>query len=94
MLPPPPHLSVQLQLALISTVSLQREPLKGRGWMAAAAATEPPTPDLSKTRGKERVKEKASAGRTSHNGVLQEARAREVAAAARRAECHVVSLLS
>lgn len=62
--------------------------------MAAAAATEPPTRDLSKSRGKERVKEKASAGRTSHHGVVQEARGRDVLAAARRAECHVVSLLS
>lgn len=53
----PPHLSVQLQPALISTVSLQREPLKG--WMAAAAAaTEPPTRDLSKRPGQRKSERK------------------------------------
>lgn len=73
-IPPPspsPHLSVQLQPTLISTVSLQREPFKGQGGMAAAA-TKPPTQDLSKS--KERVK-KASAGRTSHYRVLWKVRA-------------------
>lgn len=64
---PSPHLSVQLQPTLISTVSLQREPLKRAGGMAAAAATKPPTRGLSKS--EERVK-KASAGRTSHYRVL------------------------
>lgn len=43
---PSPHLSVQLQPSLISTVSLQREPLKGQGKMAATA-TMLPTADLS-----------------------------------------------